>query len=75
MIPTIDTVATGNNIYQLIHNSDMTVNDLKIEMQTVTVQAIYKWLRGECLPSIDNLFVMSRIFGVTIEEIVILRKE
>ena len=34
-------------------------------------QAIYKWRRGECLPTLDNLIVLSSIFGVPIDKIII----
>jgi len=35
-----------------------------------TPQAIYKWLRGAAMPSIDNLVILAALFDVTIDEIV-----
>ena len=35
-------------------------------------QAIYKWRRGECLPSIDNLVILAEVFKVTIDKIIII---
>ena len=34
-------------------------------------QAIYKWQWGDCLPSVDNLFALSKILGVPMQEILI----
>jgi len=34
-------------------------------------QAIYKWLRGEGLPSVDNLFALSKLMDVPIDDILI----
>ena len=38
----------------------------------VTPQAIYKWQRGSALPSLDNLVVLSAVFGVSIDDILAL---
>ena len=35
-------------------------------------QTIYKWRRGECLPSIDNLVILAEVFKVTIDKIIII---
>ncbi|RHV89551.1 XRE family transcriptional regulator [Lachnospiraceae bacterium OF09-33XD] len=37
-----------------------------------TPQAIYKWQRGTALPSVDNLVILSIIFRVKIEDILVL---
>lgn len=34
-----------------------------------TPQAIYKWQRGDTLPTIDNFVVLSSVFGVKIDDI------
>ena len=36
-----------------------------------TPQAIYKWQRGEALPTVDNLVVLAAVLGVTIDDILI----
>lgn len=32
-------------------------------------QAVYKWLRGESLPSIDNLLILGKILNTKLENI------
>ena len=34
-------------------------------------QAVYKWQRGESLPSVDNLYALSRLFGTTMDDILV----
>lgn len=34
-------------------------------------QAVYKWEWGKSLPTVDNLYALSRLFGVTIENILV----
>ena len=36
-----------------------------------TPQAIYKWIHGTALPSIDNLVILADMLNVTMDEIVI----
>lgn len=71
---TINVKATGVRIRQLLDDADMSVRDLQNVMGFTTPQAIYKWLHGKCLPSIDNLVVLSMVLGVSINEIIVVRK-
>ena len=72
-VPTINVKATGVRIRQLLDDADMSVRDLQNVMGFTTPQAIYKWLHGKCLPSIDNLVVLSMVLGVSINEIIVVR--
>lgn len=72
-VPTINVKATGLRIRQLLDDADMSVRDLQNVMGFTTPQAIYKWLHGKCLPSIDNLVVLSMVLGVSINEIIVVR--
>ncbi|MEE3400279.1 MAG: helix-turn-helix transcriptional regulator, partial [Eubacterium sp.] len=40
-----------------------------------TPQAIYKWQRGMTLPTIDNLVVLATVFGVTMDEIIVVMSQ
>ena len=37
-------------------------------------QPIYRWLRGRTLPSIDNLYTLSRILGLTVDDLLVPRQ-
>ena len=71
VFPTIDLVATGKNIVRLREESGLSVRELQDIFGFATPQAIYKWQHGAALPTIDNLIVLSTIFKVSMEEIMI----
>ena len=70
-IPVIDMAATGANITRLRVQSGYSVKDLQRIFGFVTPQAIYKWQHGSALPTIDNLLMLSMIFGTRIEDILV----
>ncbi|MBE7005222.1 MAG: helix-turn-helix transcriptional regulator, partial [Ruminococcaceae bacterium] len=37
-------------------------------------QAIYKWQRGDAMPTLDNIVALAAIFGVTVDEILVYRE-
>ena len=71
VFPTIDLVATGKNIIKLREESGLSVRELQNIFGFATPQAIYKWQHGTALPTIDNLIVLSAVFKVSMEEIII----
>lgn len=73
-IPIIDLEKTGHNIRQLRVQNLLKVNDLQRTFGFAQPQSIYKWEQGKSLPTIDNLLVLSKIFGVSMDEIIVCRK-
>lgn len=71
MLPIIDMVQTGHNIMQLRIKNGFTVRDIQNVFGFSTPQAIYKWQQGVSMPTIDNLLVLSKIFHVSMEDILI----
>lgn len=69
-IPVVNMPRTGGNIRRLRKQSGMSVKNLQEVFGFATPQAIYKWQQGSSLPSIDNLLVLSNLFGVPMEEII-----
>ena len=69
--PFVDTVATGQNIDRLRIAAGMSVRDMQMVFGFATPQAIYKWIRGTSMPTIDNLVILAAMLGVTLDEIVI----
>lgn len=72
MIPTIDLIATGNNITRLRKQAGYSVKDLQDVFGFATPQAIYKWQHGAALPTIDNLVVLAAVLDVTVDEIIVI---
>lgn len=71
MLPSINMAATGNNITQMRRRAEMTVQDLQNIFGFSSPQAIYKWQRGEAMPTIDNLVILASVFDTTMDAIVI----
>jgi transcriptional regulator with XRE-family HTH domain len=70
-IPFVNTVATGQNIDRLRIAAGMSVKDMQMVFGFATPQAIYKWIHGTAMPTIDNMVILAAILGVTLDEIVI----
>ena len=69
--PVIDLVATGNNISRLRLERGMTVRDVQSFFGFEEPRAIYKWQKGETLPSVDNLYALGTLFEVSMDQILI----
>lgn len=63
---------TGKNIAKLRIENGLSVRELQKIFGFATPQAIYKWQRGVVLPTVDNLVILSEIFQVQIEEILVM---
>ncbi len=68
---TIDTVATGANIRAMVKAKGMKIADMQDVFGFNTPQAIFKWFRGDAMPTIDNMVIMADTFGVKIDDIII----
>lgn len=69
--PVIDMMKTGANIEKLRTHAGISVREIQELMGFSGTQAIYKWQRGESLPTLDNIVALSFILNVSIEEILI----
>ena len=72
-LPVIDMAATGRNIDRLRRDAGMTVRQLQAVFGFSTPQAIYKWQRGDALPTLDNIVVLAFVLGVSVEDILVFR--
>ena len=69
--PVIDMIATGENIKHLRIERGLTVRDLQQYFGFEEPQAIYKWQRGLSLPSVDNLYALGALLGLSMDEILV----
>lgn len=69
--PVIDVRATGKNIECLRIDRGLTVKDLQLYFGFDTPSAIYQWQRGVALPNVDNLYALSALLKVSMNEIII----
>jgi transcriptional regulator with XRE-family HTH domain len=75
VVPVIDLAATGQRIKSMRQAAGISVRDLQTILGFTSPQAIYKWQHGECMPTIDNLVILASVFGVTVDEILVVEGE
>lgn len=65
----IDPVAVGNRIKELRIKRGFKVYQISAFMGFRNDQAIYKWERGESVPTTDHLIPLARLFKTTVDYI------
>ena len=71
----IDLKLTGKRIHDMCEFKKLTTEVLAEMMMLSDRRIIYYWYSGEKLPSIDNIYMLSRILGTTVDNLFIERKE
>ena len=69
--PVLDMKATGARIKELRKAHHLKVEDVAQFMGFESEQAVYKWQRGDSLPTVDNLYALSRLFDTPMDDILI----
>ncbi|MBP3272575.1 MAG: helix-turn-helix transcriptional regulator [Ruminococcus sp.] len=73
-MPVIDMKATGSNIRSMIRSKGFRIADVQAKCGFNTPQAIFKWMRGDAVPTIDNMIILADMLGVTIDQIVVITR-
>lgn len=72
--PVVDMRKTGRRIRELMKQNNIKTKDIVEFMGFESEQSVYKWLRGDSLPKVDNLFALSRLFGTSMDGIIMERE-
>ena len=67
--PVLDVKATGARIKELRKAHHLKVEEVARFMGFESEQAVYKWQRGDSLPTVDNLYALSRLFETSVDDI------
>ena len=67
----IDMEETGKMLKQYINKSDYTVKEIQHYLYLSCPQPIYRWLKGRILPSVEHLFMLSKLFKVHMEDLLV----
>lgn len=70
---TLDKRETGRRINSLIAGSGMTYEEIASLLELSSPRVIYEWIKGNKLPTIENLANLALILSVEMESIVALR--
>lgn len=68
MLPLIDKKKTGINLRLMMDKRGFTVKDIQQYLKLGSVQSVYHWLNGVSLPTVDNLYALSYLFQVPVDD-------
>ena len=67
----IDMKQTGNRIKSLCAQRGITVKHIQEKLQIGAFQSVYNWFQGKSLPSLDNMYRLSKLLGVSMDDIIV----
>lgn len=70
MFPTINLRETGINLRRIMDKRGISAKDIQKYLNLAGVQSVYNWCNGLNMPTIDNLYALSQLLQVSIDEIV-----
>lgn len=73
--PEYDFQTIGRNLARLRKARNLSVEDVRAYMMLGSVQAVYKWERGDSLPQADTLLALMQLYNVNNIEILLTKKE
>lgn len=68
----IDIKLTGLKIKKYILKEGYDVKCIQMYLGLACPQSIYKWFRGESLPSVEHLHKLSKLFNVHMEDLLVI---
>lgn len=73
--PNINMEKTGLLLKEKISEQGYTVKDIQKYLGLSCPQPIYRWFKGKVLPTLEHLFMLSRILEVHMEELLVLEMD
>ena len=70
IFPTINLRETGINLQRIMDKRGFTPKDIKEFLNLGSIQTIYNWCNGLNMPTVDNLYALSQLLQVSIDEII-----
>ena len=71
----IDMAKTGQKIAAACRRQGITIKDLQTLFGFAAPNAIYRWLRGETLPTVDHLVILAHALKVPVDELLVLKEK
>lgn len=75
MYENIDMKKTGLLLKKTIGNAGYTVKDIQKILHLSCPQPIYRWFNGMILPSVNHLYVLSRLLKIHMEDLLVVSQE
>lgn len=71
----IDMKKTGRNIAEACRRQGITIKDLQTLFGFAAPNAIYRWLRGETLPTVDHLVILAHALQMPVDDLLALKEK
>ena len=71
----IDMEQTGKRIAATCRRQGITIKDLQTLFGFAAPNAIYRWLRGETLPTVDHLVILAHALQMPVDELLVLKEK
>ena len=62
---------TGIKIKRMLYAAGYGVTDVQRALGLACPQSIYRWFAGTSLPTVDHLFIISRMLGVRVDDLLV----
>jgi len=73
-IAELDTVATGYKIKSLMDERNVSIRDVS-DFMKVSFQAVYRWQKGETLPTISNMYILGQLLGTDVDDMLVAKEK
>lgn len=67
----IDLDETGRHLERLIRKNGYSVKEIQGMLGLSCPQPIYRWMKGQILPSVEHLYALSKLLQMPMEELLI----
>lgn len=73
--PNIDLEETGRHIQNVIRKAGYSVREVQEYLHLSCPQPIYRWFRGQILPSLNHMYALSLLLHVHMEDLLVAKGE
>lgn len=69
--PNIDLIETGKHLKRLLTSRGYSVKEIQNYLQLSCPQPIYRWFKGQILPTVDHLYGLAQLLNMHMEDLLI----
>lgn len=71
----LDMIMTGQRLRDMIAKKGYSIKDIQKKLNLSCPQPVYRWLNGQNMPSLDNLYMLSSILDTPMEDLLMPRND
>lgn len=75
LYPLVDAEATGKRIHELMIERGFDAHDIQKVMGGLSHTSVYNWFNGKSLPRIDFLVVLSNLFNMPLDDLIVVQHQ